>query len=192
MDSFEFNKIAGVVLTALLIIFGGRTIIEEFVVSHGPQEPAYQLAEVPDETAEATETASAQPAEEGFSFEKVASLLQSASAEAGQSQFRQCSACHTVNEGGANRVGPNLWNIVGRDIGVVDGFNYSSAMAGLDGDWTYEKLALFLHDPKGWLPGTKMAYAGIEKSEGVANMLAYLRSLSNDPAPLPEVAVSGQ
>lgn len=194
MDAFEFNKIAGVVLSALLIVFGGSTLIEEFA-GHGPEEPVYQLAVVSQESGEAagTETAdAAEPAGDAFSFEQVAGLLQQASADQGKTQFRQCSACHTVDQGGANRVGPNLWNIIGRDIALVDAFSYSKVLAEMEGDWTYENLALFLHAPKEWAPGTKMNYPGLKSPQAVANMLAYLRTLSSEPAPLPEVAASGQ
>ncbi|MEM7774782.1 MAG: cytochrome c family protein [Pseudomonadota bacterium] len=184
MDSMEFNKIAGAVLSALLIIFGGSTLIHELNASHGKHKPAYQLVSA-DASAEGSESATATEAEAGFSYEEVASLLATASADAGKAKFRQCSACHTVNEGGANRVGPNLWNVVDRDKGSIDGFRYSSAMAEKEGNWSYENLALFLHDPKGWMPGTKMVFRGIAKPQDVANMLAYLRSLSSAPKPLP-------
>ena len=185
MDAMEFNKIAGVVLAALLLIFGGSTLVYEIGKSHGDHKPAYQLVASVDGTG-GSDSGSEEEKEPAFSFDVVMPLLASASADSGKSTFKQCSACHTVNEGGANRVGPNLWNIVNRDKADIESFKYSNAMAEKEGDWTYENLALFLHDPKGWMPGTKMNYRGLKKPKDVANMLAYLRSLSSSPAELPQ------
>ena len=93
-------------------------------------------------------------------------------------------------QGGANRVGPALWNVVGRDKGVLDGFSYSEAMATFDDprDWTYESLNKFLHKPKDYMPGTKMNYAGLRKVEDRANLIAYMRSMADTPAALPTEA----
>ncbi|MEO0729709.1 MAG: cytochrome c family protein [Pseudomonadota bacterium] len=185
MDSMEFNKIAGAVLTALLLLFGGSVLIYEINHQKKVEKPGYDLARfvsMPDPSA------TAEVEEEKPIFEEVRPLLASATPEDGLKAFRACSACHSVDQGGRNKVGPNLWNVVGKDIGSVDGFKYSSAMAGKEGNWTYEALAGFLHKPKSWLPGTAMGYAGIRKAEDVANMLAYLRSLASDPKPLPEAA----
>ena len=100
---------------------------------------------------------------------------------------RNCTACHTFNEGGANRVGPNLWDIVGRPIAAGDGFNYSGALAERSEEtWSYENLDAFLANPRGWAPGTKMAYAGLRSANDRAELIAYMRGLSGDPAPLPE------
>lgn len=180
----EWYKAATAVLTGLLILFGGSVLLEELNKGHHKDEkPGYDLAAfvtMPDPSATAA------PAEEEKPiFEAVQPILASATPDAGQKLFGACKACHSVNEGGANKIGPNLWNIVGRDIGAMDGFKYSKAMAGKEGDWTYEALAGFLHKPKSWLPGTKMGYAGMKKPEDVAAMLAYLRSLSGTPKPIP-------
>ncbi|MEO1650308.1 MAG: cytochrome c family protein [Pseudomonadota bacterium] len=183
MDSMEFNKIAGAVLAALLVIFGGSVLIHELTAHHDLEKPGYDLAQfvtMPDPAASAPVEEEAKPI-----FEVVQPILASASAEDGLKVFNACKACHSVNEGGANKVGPNLWNIVGRDIGANDSFKYSSAMAGKEGDWSFEALAGFLHKPKEWLPGTAMGYAGIRKPKDVASMLAYLRSLSDNPKDLP-------
>jgi cytochrome c2 len=113
----------------------------------------------------------------------------SASVSEGESAFRACSACHTVDQGGANRVGPNLWNVVGQDIaGKEDYTMYSDALAGKEGAWTLAKLDAWLENPMAWAEGTSMSYAGLQDPEQRAAVIAYLRSLSENPPPLEEVA----
>jgi cytochrome c len=117
----------------------------------------------------------------------VLPLLAAADLAAGQKVSRKCAACHTFDEGGANKIGPNLWNLVGRAIASVDGFTYSKSLQEKSGDgWSYENLDGFLGKPKEWAPGTKMSFAGLKKIQDRADLIAYLRSLSGSPAPLPE------
>jgi cytochrome c len=115
----------------------------------------------------------------------VAPLLAAANPDNGKTKFRLCAACHTPAEGGKNLVGPNLWNIVNRPRAAAAGFAYSPAMKSKGGEWSYEDLNAFLANPKQFLPQTKMAFAGMPKPEDRADMIAYLRSLSPSPAPLP-------
>lgn len=191
MDSWEFNKIAGAVLAALLIAFGGSTIIELTHGGHGAEashdKAGYTL---PVEIADASGGDHAGAQKKEFDFGAVVAALQTASADAGANVFKKCKTCHTPNEGGKNAVGPNLWNIVGNDKGAHDGFNYSKAMKEKGGKWTFDDLAHFIHNPKGWLKGTKMAFAGVKDPTDLANVLAYLRSLSSSPAPLPTPAAA--
>ena len=109
-----------------------------------------------------------------------------ASADAGKAAFKKCAACHTPGKGGKNGTGPNLWGVVGAKRGVHDGFAYSASLKEKAGDWTFESLANFLHNPKGYISGTKMAFGGIKDNAELADMLAYLRSLADTPAPLPQ------
>lgn len=185
MDALELNKIAAAILVALLIAFGGSTFVYEVTKDHGHAKVGYDLGSVVGVATASTETEAAQEEEKPF-YEQVQPLLASASVDDGAKVFGKCKACHTVNDGGANRAGPNLWEVVNRDKAAIEAFSYSSAMAGKDGNWTYEALAGFLHKPKDWLPGTKMAFAGLRKPEDVANVIAYLRSLSANPAELPQ------
>ena len=184
MNSDTFNWLAMAALSALLIIFGTPVLVEAMKGGHGEHHGAegYKL---PVEVASASAGGSAAPEEKAFSLLTVAAQFPNTSEEAGQRLFKQCAACHTVNEGGKNGIGPNLWDIVGRGKAAIDGFNYSNAMKEKGGVWGFDELANFLHDPKGWLSGTKMAYRGLRKDEEVAAMLLYLRSLSGDPKPLP-------
>ncbi|MDA0675952.1 MAG: cytochrome c family protein, partial [Proteobacteria bacterium] len=112
--------------------------------------------------------------------------LASASADTGAKVFTRCAACHTATQGGANKVGPNLWDVVGGDIGGhIPGFNYSPALTRKDGEWTYENLDQFLASPKDFAPGTRMTFAGIKRAQERADVIAYLRAQSAQPKPLP-------
>lgn len=180
MDSFELNKIAGAVLSALLIIFGTSTVIELATTPHGgdgEHEIVGFMLPAPGAEGEAAgDHAEAAPA--AFDAAKVAALVAEASAEKGEGHFKKCKACHTAEQGGANKVGPALWGVVGRPKGTADGFGgYSAAMQEKGGEWDLEALAAFLHKPKDYLPGTKMNFAGFKKDEQVAELLAYLSTL---------------
>ena len=184
MDSFEFNKIAGGVLSALLVIFASKTLIGIAQSGHGHDEhakPGYALP-MPKEGAA---SAVAAPAAAAFNAGQVVAQISKASVEGGQAVFKKCGACHTGEKGGPNKVGPNLWGIVGRKGGSHEGFAYSEGMKAQP-SWTLESLATFVHNPKGTVPGTKMVFAGIEETGDLADLLSYLRTLSDNPAPLPK------
>ncbi|MDI7776268.1 cytochrome c family protein [Asticcacaulis sp. EMRT-3] len=127
--------------------------------------------------------ATAQPA-----AESVDSLLATADTTAGQRTGRICMSCHTINKGGATRIGPNLWNIVNRPVGQVTGFHYSAAFKKITAKtWSYDSLNTWLYSPPSEAPGTAMAYGGIKKTQDRANVIAWLRTLSDSPAPLPKI-----
>ena len=125
----------------------------------------------------------------------LGTLLASASAQKGKGTARVCASCHTFEQGGPDRVGPNLWAIVGRDIGSKAGFAYSPAVAGHQGSWTYAELDTYLTSPARAIPGNKMSFGGIRRAEDRANVLAYLGSLNTSPVPFPKpmtAAASGK
>ena len=187
MDSFELNKIAGAVLGTLLLMFGISILSEQLFHVPEPSTPGYRI--------EVAAVSSGGEAGEAEVEESIASLLASADAEAGVTVFKKCSACHTAEDGGANKVGPNLWEIVNRPLASVDGFSYSDTMAnmGSGGEtWSYDALNAFLIRPKDYVSGTKMAFAGLKKPSDRANLIAYLRSLSAAPADLPAVEETTQ
>ena len=185
MDSWFFNKIAGAVLSALLVAFGSGTLSQILGGGHGDgheAKPGYVLPVTGGSAAAATTAAA--PAE--FKFAEIAPLLKTASADNGRAAFTPCRACHTVDKDGKALVGPNLYGIVNRDIASNAGFpRYSNALKSQKGQWTFEKLGVYLHDPKAAVPGNQMAFAGIKNNSDLADLLAYLRTLSDAPAPLP-------
>jgi len=187
MDSWEFNKIAAAVLSALLIIFGGKEIITVWQYNKSKEYAAVGYKLPVEVSAAPSGQKESGKKDKGLDFAAVAGLMAASTADAGQSVFKKCSACHTPTNGGKNGVGPNLWNIINREIGTVDGFKYSNPMASVGGNWGYEELAQFLHKPKQWLKGTKMAFAGLKREQDIADVLVYLRSLSDSPVALPAV-----
>jgi cytochrome c len=179
MDAFEVNKTVGAVLSALLVVFASKTALDIAYREHKPEKPGWALP-----ITEPTTAAKAPAAP--FDATKVVALLPKASPENGQDTFKKCLTCHTPQKGGPNGTGPNLWGIVGRKPGTQPGFAYSEPMKNKGGEWTWDALATYLHDPKGSVPGNKMAFPGIKDNAELADVLAYLRKLSDSPPPLPQ------
>ena len=179
MSSMEFNKIAGAVLTAgVIAMFAG--FIADLLVSPGGIDEAIYSVPISGEGGAEGATA------EGPALEPVMPLLASADPANGEKVAKACTACHSFDKGGANKVGPNLWNIVGAKHAHAEGFAYSDALEGMaDKDWTYEELNAFLANPKAYAPGTKMGYAGLKKVGARADIIVWMRSLSDNPVALP-------
>jgi cytochrome c len=178
-SSLEVNKALAALLTAGIIASGSGVISRMVFHDSVLEEPAYPI-----EVAETTEGGGEA---EGGAAPSLPALLASGSVEQGQTVAKKCVACHSFDQGGANKIGPALWGVLGRDIASHEGFAYSDALSSKEGAWDYETLSAFVHNPKEWAPGTKMAFAGLNKPEDRANVILYLRSLSDSPAPLPEV-----
>ena len=180
MSPFEWNKIFGAVLGSLLIVTAIGHIGNELVHKTDPETRGFQV-----------EVAEDQPSSSGpvkKEIESVLPLLTTASVDAGAKVFKKCAACHTVDKGGAHKVGPNLWNIINANTASKDGFVYSEALKGLNNNWSYEELNKYLYKPMKYAPGTKMSFVGLKKVKDRANVIAYLRSLSDNPAELPTVS----
>ncbi|MET0279323.1 MAG: cytochrome c family protein [Pseudorhodoplanes sp.] len=181
MDSFELNKILGAVLATCLGLLSLNIAAGAVFTPSKVEKPGYVIA-VPDEPAAGGEAAKPEPAE------PIAVRLASSDPKKGEAAAKQCASCHTFEKGGPNRVGPNLFGIVDRPKASVPGFNYSAALKAKGGNWSYDDLDHFITNPKGWLPGTNMGYAGLGRGGQRADLINYLHSLSDSPVPFPKAA----
>ncbi|WP_025897799.1 c-type cytochrome [Sneathiella glossodoripedis] len=179
MNSFELNKIAGAVLGSALAIVAINEIANIAISPTMPETPAYVIDTGAEE---ASTVASEDTKPEGPS---LAVLMASADEAKGEKVFKKCGSCHTVEEGGANKIGPNLYGILGKAMASVEGFSYSDALVELGGEWGYEELNAFLTKPKDYVKGTKMSFAGLKKPTDRADLIAYLRTLGSSSVPLP-------
>jgi cytochrome c len=179
MDSFEINKIvAAVLLVALLVIGIGKLSNVIFYVEK-PEKPGYAV-----EVQQASTSTTAAVTVEDKKVD-IAALMALGDVNAGEKIFKKCAACHSINQGGANKIGPALYNVVGRKIGGVVDYKYSKAFVEYGKEWNFEELNGFLIKPSKWIKGTKMAYAGLRKEEDRASIIKYLNQNSDSPLPLP-------
>ncbi len=186
-DPLLINKIAAAVLTALFIMLMIDFVVDEILLkdtgghgetddAHGKDSFAYYI--------DAGEVATTATVVEEEVITPIIPLLASADVIAGEKVAKKCAACHTFAEGGQNRIGPNQWDIVNRALGTTEGFAYSEALLAKGGAWDYESLSEFIYNPKKYIPGTKMNFAGIKNDKDRANLIVWMRSLSSNPVPL--------
>ena len=174
MSGFEINKIVGAILSAALVTMVISLIGNALV--HPKQHTA--SVHVP-------EAAATHPAAEPKKELPIAQRLPAAKVAVGAKIFNKCKSCHNADKGGKNKIGPNLWNVVGNNRAAHPGFSYSQALKGLGGKWSYEDLDKFLTNPGAFAKGTKMTFAGLRNGDERADVIAYLRTLSDSPKPLP-------
>jgi cytochrome c len=181
MNSFELNKILGAILGTCLITLALNIGAGAIFSPEKPAKPGYNIAVK--EQGEGEKGGAAKEPDQPIEV-----LLAKASVEKGQAAAKQCQACHTFEKSGPNRVGPNLWGIVNRPRASEAGFNYSAAMKSKGGTWTFEELNKFLANPRGYIAGTNMTFAGLSRAEQRADIIDYLHTLADNPVPLPKGA----
>ena len=180
MDSFELNKlIAAILMVALLIIGIGKLSNVIFHVEK-PETPGYSV-EVEQPNVISSEI-TLQPTEDKID---IAALIAMGDIATGEKVFKKCAACHSIVKGGKNNIGPALYNVVGREVGVISDYKYSKALAAYEKAWTFEELNGYLLKPAKWIKGTKMAFAGLRKEKDRASVILYLNQNSDNPLPLP-------
>jgi cytochrome c len=180
MSSFEWNKIIGAVLASMILAMVSGIVAGNLVKPTVPAKPVYVVAGA--ETPAAGKEAAAAPA----GPEPIAPLLAKADPAAGKEQAKKCTVCHTFEKGGPNRIGPNLWNVIGEPIAEDrGGYEFSSALSAHKGQkWTVDDLNQWLTNPQSFAKGTKMTFAGLPKAKDRADVVAYLNTLSDNPQPL--------
>ena len=179
MDSFEINKIIAAILMVALLIIGISKISKIVFHVEKPKKPGYAVE------VEQVASASASTAEVVEEKVDIAALMAMGDLTSGEKIFKKCAACHSIVQGGKNKIGPALYNVVGRKVGGVSDYKYSKALASYDKSWTFEELNGFLLKPTKWIKGTKMAYAGLRKEKDRASVIKYLNQSSDNPQPLP-------
>jgi cytochrome c len=179
MDSFEINKIIAAVLMVALLIIGIGKISNIVFHVEKPKTPGYAVE------VEQVVQASTSVAETTDDKVDIAALMALGDVVSGEKIFKKCAACHSIVKGGKNKIGPALYNVVGRKVGGVTDYKYSKALAGYEKSWTFEELNGFLLKPAKWIKGTKMAYAGLRKEKDRASIIKYLNQNSDNPKTLP-------
>jgi len=179
MDSFELNKIIAAVLMVALLVIGIGKLSDVIFHVEKPKTPGYA---VDIEQAVTASTSSSETVEEKID---MTALMAMGDLTAGEKVFKKCAACHSINKGGKNNIGPALYNVVGRQIGSISDYKYSKALSEYGKEWTFEELNGYLIKPAKWIKGTKMAFAGLRKEKDRASVILYLNQNSDNPLPLP-------
>ncbi|MDC3036011.1 cytochrome c family protein [Candidatus Pelagibacter sp.] len=179
MDSFEINKIIAAVLLVALLIIGIGKISNLIFHVEKPKTPGYA---VDVEQSLVTKTIATETTVDKID---MSALMALGDINHGEKVFKKCAACHSINKGGKNNIGPALYNVVGRKVGSVTDYKYSKALVAYDKEWNFEELNGYLLKPAKWIKGTKMAFAGLRKEKDRASVIKYLNQNSDNPLPLP-------
>ncbi len=181
MDSFEINKIiASILLVALLII--GISKLSNIIFKVDKLDSSAYRVELPKIDSNKVNEENTIKVEDKVD---ISALMALGDLTHGEKVFKKCSACHSIEAGGGNKIGPALYNVVGRKIAAVQDYKYSKALVEYKKNWSFEELNGFLIKPQKWIKGTKMAYAGLRKEKDRASVILYLNKYSDNPLPLP-------
>ena len=174
------NKIIVSIVLAVILVLGINKVAEEIYYVEKPEKSAYQVEGI----TTVASTNSAETSSVSSDSGDIMALFASTSAAEGAKVFKKCLSCHSIAEGGANKIGPALWGVLGRPAGSVPGYKYSKAMAAYGKVWSFEEMSGFLTKPKDWIKGTKMSFAGLKNAKDRAAVILYLNENTNSPLPL--------
>ena len=175
MNSFEINKIITAILVTILVVFGIGKISDIIFDKDDKDIVAYKV-EAPEGLAVQTSTESSI---------NISALLAMGDIAHGEKQFKKCKACHSIKQGGGNKIGPKLWNVMFRPVGAITDYKYSKALSTYDKEWSWEEMNGFLIKPATWIKGNKMGFAGLKSEKDRASVILYLNQNSDNPKPLP-------
>ena len=174
------NKIIVSIILAVILIFGINKITDTIYYVEKPEKSAYQVDAVIDVASTTSSETNTESSESG----NIMALFASTSAVEGAKVFKKCAACHSISQGGANKIGPALWGVLGRMTGSITDYKYSKAMAAHGKNWSFEEMNGFLIKPKDWIKGTKMSFAGLKKEKDRAAVILFMNENTNNPLPL--------
>ena len=180
MDSFEINKIVAAVLMVALLLIGLSKLSNIIFHVEKPKTPSYSVGL--DQSVQKETIKNVKIADDKID---IVALMSLGDAKTGEKVFKKCAACHSIVKGGANKIGPALYNVVGRKVAAVEDYKYSKALVAYTKNWTFEELNGYLIKPQAWIKGTKMAFAGLRKEKDRASVILYLNKNSDNPLPLP-------
>ena len=180
MDSFELNKIIAAILMVALLIIGIGKLSDVIFHVEKPKTPGYSV-EIEQATVVSSQLSS-QPTEDKVD---IAALISMGDIATGEKVFKKCKACHSIKQGGGNKIGPKLWNVMFRPVGTVTEYKYSKALSSYEKEWNWEEMNGFLIKPSSWIKGNKMGFAGLKNEKDRASVILYLNQNSDNPKPLP-------
>ena len=174
------NKIIVSIVFAIILVLGINKVTDVIFYIEKPEKSAYQVANV----TTVASTTSSETSSVSSESDNIMALFASTSAAEGAKVFKKCAACHSITEGGGNKIGPALWGVLGRSAGSIPDYKYSKAMAAFSKNWSFEEMNGFLIKPKDWIKGTKMSFAGLKKAKDRAAVILYMNENTNSPLPL--------
>ena len=174
------NKIIVSIVLAIILVLGINKIADSIFYVEKPEKSAYQVANV----TSITSTTTSETSSENSGSENIMALFASTSAADGEKVFKKCVACHSIAKGGANKIGPALWGVLGRKAGSISNYKYSKAIASYGKSWSFEEINGFLIKPKDWIKGTKMSFAGLKNAKDRAAIILYMNENTDSPLPL--------
>ena len=168
------TKIIVSIALAVILIVGINKVADTIYEVEKPEKSAYQIT-VASQTEESGDSASSDKSGD------IMALLASANASEGEKVFKKCASCHSISKGGKNKIGPALWGVIGRQVGTVAEYKYSKSLIAYGKKWSFEEMNGCLIKPKEWIPGTKMAFAGLKNEKDRASLILYMNSQSDQP-----------